>query len=278
MNQLSVRESKSELASLDQFSLEQVDLIKQTVCKGASDAELQFFLCVCMRTGLDPFMKQIYSIPRSGQRTIQVSIDGSRSIADKTNKYMPGRKPTFSYNPKGELFSATSYVKKMASDGSWHEIEAEALWTEYNPGNNPIWKKMPHTMLAKCAEALALRKAFPSHLSGIYTNEEMHQAEAPQNLKSDTLYQEMVEYINADQVYEINTCLGMLDKTINENFMLHIQKKYKAETVSAIQKKDFGNLLSILKMRLENMRKEKLRQEEIENTVDVEDENTEEVG
>lgn len=162
--------------SLFEFDDTKIELLKQTVCKKATDAELNLFLHVCKHTGLDPFMKQIYSIARGGQRTIQTSIDGLRLIADRTKKYAPGKESIYSYDKDGKLLSATSYIKKLTEDGQWHEVSATCFFSEYNPGNNQMWKKMPHVMLAKCAEACALRKAFPAEMSGLYSDDEMKQA------------------------------------------------------------------------------------------------------
>jgi len=181
-----------------EYNPEQVELLKNTVCKGASNDELKFFLYVCQKTGLDPFLKQIYSIPRGGMRTIQTSIDGLRLIADRSGKYAPSDKETiFQYDADESLLSAVVYVKKMTPDGTWHEVCAKALFKEYNPGNNTFWKKMPHVMLAKCAEALALRKAFPAEMAGIYIKEEMDQATVePIEAKAETVVEVPLEQIN----------------------------------------------------------------------------------
>lgn len=159
-----------------------LDLIRSTICKGCSDGEIQLFSYVCQRTGLDPFARQIYPVKRANAMTIQTGIDGYRLVAERTGRYCPGKETTYEYDKNGKLLRATAYLKKMTPDGSWHEVSASAYYSEYvqeyNGKPSNFWGKMPHVMLGKCAEALALRKAFPSDLSGLYTEEEMSQADS----------------------------------------------------------------------------------------------------
>ena len=170
------------------FDNRNIEIIKNMYFRGLDDDNLQVFLHACKRTGLDPFMRQIYAVMRKDYTTnkdimtIQTGIDGYRLIAERTGKYSPGREPVYSYTGEGRIISATAFVKKMTEDGSWHEVAATAFYEEYcqkKKDGKPtqFWLKMGHTMIAKCAEALALRKAFPADLSGIYTKEEMEQAE-----------------------------------------------------------------------------------------------------
>jgi phage recombination protein Bet len=184
---VAVPHSPAEVATAEAafFTGEQVSLIKRTIAEGATDDELRLFLYQCKRTGLDPFSKQIYCIQRSegGRRkmTIQTGIDGYRIIADRTGRYAPGDDTTYSYDD-GKVESATAFVKKRTSDGTWHVVSSTAFFSEYAGFTRDgklthMWKEKPHVMLGKCAEALALRRAFPAELSGIYTAEEMSKAD-----------------------------------------------------------------------------------------------------
>ena len=164
---------------------EQVDLIKRTVARGASNDELALFMHTAQRMGLDPLAKQIHAVKRWDKQSrrevmaIQVGIDGLRLVADRTGKYAPGR-PT-EYEVRGDnLVSATAYVRKFVG-GEWHEVGEAAYYDEYvatkrDGKPNRMWSQMPRVMLAKCAEARALRRAFPAELSGVYAPEEMDQA------------------------------------------------------------------------------------------------------
>ena len=167
---------------------DQVDLIKRTIAVGATNDELQLFLYQAKRTGLDPLSRQIHFVKRKDKGTIQTAIDGYRLIADRTGKYAGSDDYLFDEGisqylhmvaKRGNPLTATVTVYKMV-DGNKMAFTATAAWGEYFPGEAQgfMWKKMPYLMIGKCAEALALRKAFPAELSGIYTNEEMMQAQA----------------------------------------------------------------------------------------------------
>lgn len=186
MNQMAIYENAGKVTPL--FDTQKLDLLKNTICKGATNEEFELFLHACQRTGLDPFMRQIYSVKRWDSTlkreamTIQTGIDGYRLIADRTGRYSPGKEPTYHYDQNGKLISATAYVEKLTPDGKWHTVAATAHFDEYcqkTKEGKPtrFWMQMPHVMLGKVAEALALRKAFPGDLSGLYTKEEMQQAD-----------------------------------------------------------------------------------------------------
>lgn len=158
-----------------------IDLIRRTVAAGATHDELELFFHQARRAGLDPLAKQIYYVKRKGKGVIQVGIDGLRLIADRTGKYAGSDDAMFEgTSDRGFPAKAKVTVYKMVQ-GQRCPFSATARWDEYFPGEDQgfQWRKMPHAMLSKCAEALALRKAFPADTSGLYIHEEMDQADAP---------------------------------------------------------------------------------------------------
>jgi hypothetical protein len=135
--------------------------------------------------------------------SVQVSIDGFRLIAERTGNYAGQDEPEFVMNEQNQMIAAKVTVYKFSPSGQRYPAAVGvAYWGEYAQ-NSPMWSKMPRTMLAKCAEALALRKAFPQELSGLYTSEEMLQAE-PQSENKYTITDKDLDYL--ERLFE-NTSL-----------------------------------------------------------------------
>jgi phage recombination protein Bet len=192
---LSVGSSPAPLTSSQILS--GLHTVKGVLAPDLTDDELKLFAMVAARSGLDPFAKQVYAVKRKGRVTFQTGIDGYRSIAARTGLYDGQDEPEYSppcecgdNRPAGHPESVTVRVYRK---GVGRAIAASAYWHEYVPAagqsgeGDAMWRRMPRVMLAKVAEALALRKAFPydpERREGIgadlYTADEMTQAGRPE--------------------------------------------------------------------------------------------------
>jgi phage recombination protein Bet len=211
------------------YTADQMRLIQRTVAKDCDNDEFDLFMTIARHTGLDPFRKQIHALVfnkdrRDKRRMVTiVGIDGMRAIAARSGRYRPDEKePVYSYDPdlKGPLnplglvkASIKIYMQDEGVNGRWRPVSGVAYWDEFAPikdewdldergqwrptGVQTLeggWTKMGRVMAAKCAEAQALRKAFPEDLSSIYERAELDQA-----LVRDFSPSEMVQQANVTE-------------------------------------------------------------------------------
>lgn len=193
-----VQGTQSLQGALSNFSREQIDVIKRTVAKGVTDAELSMFLTICGRYQLDPFLKEIwcYKRQKKDQNTgrymddpnapavIQTSRDGYLAVAQRHADY-EGLKSfvvkegdTFEIDAESDKVIHKFGAKRGNILGAWASCYRSGrrpvtVWAEFEEYNasSPIWKNYPSAMIQKVAEALALKRQFG--ISGLVTQEEM---------------------------------------------------------------------------------------------------------
>lgn len=185
-----------------QWTPDQTALLKRTICRGATDDELSLFLHFCKRSELDPFSHQVHYIKRWNSKdnrevgTIQVAIDGYRLIAERSGRYEGQTKPEWcgkdgvwtevwleETNPHAARIGVYKRGAREATYGISYYDEKVQKKRDGTPTEFWCGKKGVH-QLAKCAEAEALRKAFPQELGGTYTDDEMGQADTPESVEA----------------------------------------------------------------------------------------------
>lgn len=176
------------------LSEEEVTILKNSIAKGASDAELQFCLTVARRYKLDPFKQQIWFIKRwnsdaddgKGGKGAhvwvpQVGIYGMMHTAARDHKdygsvSLPEYGADITIDVEGVKVKGPAWARvKVWRKGATEPSVGEAYFDEYCPkrkSNLTFWKIMPHRMIAKCAKAQAIRECYPD-LGGLYIPEEM---------------------------------------------------------------------------------------------------------
>lgn len=178
----------------EMFTADQEQMIRDMYAPGSSDLEFAVLLATAKARRLNPILGQIHFVKRKDRAqdennkwidvykwTVQVSIDGLRSKAEETKEYDGQDEPEFEDDDQGPIVARVRVYRR----GFSRPFVGVARWREYaqtKVGGEPVhmWAKMPYHMLAKCAEALALRKAFPEALGGLYTADEMGQTENPE--------------------------------------------------------------------------------------------------
>lgn len=190
---------------------DKVQLLKDQICKGATDSELQLFISTCNRTKLDPLSRQCWAVKRWDKNlgrevmSFQTGVDGFRVIANRSDKYAGQIGPYWCGDDglwkdvwlenKPPVASKVAVLRSDFKEPLWAVAKFSSYAARKKDGSlSPFWVKMPELMIAKVAECLALRKAFPQDLSGVYSQEEMEQSENPtKELETNNMEKEPLE-------------------------------------------------------------------------------------
>lgn len=173
--ELQVREPAQWLAAQGHSEAE-LEVLRRFICvdfkgQAPTDGELMFFMLYCKRYGLDPFAKQAHLLKTKNGPQVCLGIDGMRIRAAQSGEYGGQDEPAFELDPRGAVVACKVVVHRIVQ-GQRVPFPAVA-WMAESRGTSPVWSQRPRGMLEKCAEAKALRKAFPDRVGAFYAPEEL---------------------------------------------------------------------------------------------------------
>lgn len=184
-----------------QFSNEQVSLIRDTVAKNCSEAELHLYLEVCAREDLNPFLGEAWAAKLPGKNggpgrmAIIVGRHGWIKIANRNPNYagldsdVVREKDDFRVirKPDGTRVIHHEYTGGSRQRGEILGAWCEVRFTDYKPiffyapieeyqgSDKTPWGKQVSTMIQKCAVSTTLRLAFP--VGGVYDEAELEKVD-----------------------------------------------------------------------------------------------------
>lgn len=174
---------------------ELIDVLRNSLYPGAADQSIKLVIGYCRASGLDPMQKPVHIVPMWDRNTsamrdvVMPGIGLYRVQAARSGDYAGVSEPEFGPDVTAKVggveITYPSWckviVKRLMSNGSVAEFAATERWLENyavkggkekSVAPNAMWMRRPYAQLAKCAEAQALRKAFPE-ISAQPTAEEM---------------------------------------------------------------------------------------------------------
>ena len=183
----------NEIARVEHNEL--ISVLQSSLYPGAKAESIELVLSYCRANGLDPMLKPVHIVPQrvkeNGQwvsrDTLMPGIADYRIKASRTGEYVGKSEPEFGPDVSEKLGGVSVTYPKWCriTVHRWVRGEARAfvaneLWLENyatkdreTVAPNYMWQKRPYGQIAKCAEAQALRMAFPEFSGGQPTAEEM---------------------------------------------------------------------------------------------------------
>lgn len=206
---------------------ELIEVLRSSLYPGAQDASIKLVVAYCKAGNLDPMQKPVHIVPmwdsksNSNRDVIMPGIGLYRTQAVRTNAYAGVSDaeygPDITETINGVTVTYPEWCKvtvmRLLANGvmasfsateRWKENYAEKGGKERSKAPNAMWAKRPYGQLAKCAEAQALRKAFPE-VGAQPIEEEIQEKEInPQHQPEQAVYIAPLEIDLSDVLYAIS--------------------------------------------------------------------------